>query len=174
MSEICSPSPSRLFFCPHCRQPFSQVETCPTCHVLTNAQAVTYVEKLLEAVLFAEPYRAGIAVDVLTRQLHEPRATVPLILLLERRNDPLAPVLAARGLGWLRAKSAVPALVALLLSESRPFVARVAAAEALGQIGGQQAQQALRQAAQSPRSSVAAAALRALDQLQKAEQEISS
>lgn len=174
MPDKCSLSPSRLFFCPRCRRPFSRIETCPACNVLANAEAITYVGKLLETVLSAETYRAGMAVDVLTRRLHEPRAIVPLTLLLARRNDPAAQVLGSRGLGWLRAESAVPALVALLLDESRPYVARVAAAEALEQIGGQEARQALQQATQSPRPSVAAAALRTLDTLREAEQERSS
>ncbi len=143
---------------------------CPTCNVLANADAVTYVERLLETVLSAETYR-GMAVDVLTRYLHEPRAIVPLTLLLERKNDPAAQVLGARGLGRLRAESALPALDALLLDENQPYVARVAAAEALGQIGGQEARQVLQQAAHSPRPSVAAAALRMLDTLREAEQE---
>jgi len=147
---------------------------CPTCNVLANADAVTYVERLLETVLSAETYRAAMAVDVLIRRLHEPRTIVPLTLLLARKNDPAAQVLGARGLGRLRAESAVPALAALLLDESRPYVARVAAAEALGQLGGQEARQALQQATQSPRSSVAAAALRTLDTLREAEQERSS
>ncbi len=144
---------------------------CPTCNVLANADAVTYVERLLETVLSAETYRAGMAVDVLTRHLHEPRAIVPLTLLLERENDPAAQVLGARGLGRLRAESALPALDTLLLDEDRPYVARVAAAEALGQLGGQEARQALQQATHSPRPSVAAAALRTLDTLREVEQE---
>lgn len=174
MPDKRSLSPSRLYFCPRCRRPFARMETCSACHVLANAEAATYVERLLETVLSAEPYRAAMAVDVLTRRLHERRAIVPLTLLLARRNDPAAQVLGARGLGRLRAESAVPALGALLLDEGQPYVARVAAAEALGQIGGQEARQALQQATQSPRSSVAAAALRTLDTLREAEQEKSS
>jgi len=65
------------------------------------------------------------AVDVLTRRLDEPRAIVPLTLLLARRNDPAALVLGSRGVGWGRAESAAPALVALLLDDSGPYVARV-------------------------------------------------
>ncbi len=162
---------SQLFFCPRCRQPYARITTCPACRVLADAEAATYVERLLETVLSVEPYRAGMAVDVLTLRMYEPRAIVPLTLLLARKNDPAAQVLGARGLGRLRAQSAAPALVALLLDEGQPYVARVAAAEALGQVGGQEVRQALQQATQSPRSSVAAAALRALDTLREAEQE---
>lgn len=174
MPDKHSPSPSRLFFCPRCRWPFPRIEVCPACSLLANAEAVSYVEKLLETVLSAEPYRAGMAVEVLTRWRHEPRAIVPLSLLLARRDDPSAQVLGARGLGWLQAESAVPMLARLLLDESRPYVARVAAAEALGQIGGEEARQALQQATQSPRPSVTTAALRALAQLCEAKREIPS
>jgi len=49
----------------------------------------------------------------------------------------------------------------------------VAAAEALGRIGGEEARQALLQATQSARPRVTAAARRALDQLGEAKQEVS-
>lgn len=69
MPDKRSLSPSRLYFCPRCRRPFARIETCPACHVLANAEAATYVERLLETVLSAEHYRAEMAVDVLTRWL---------------------------------------------------------------------------------------------------------
>jgi len=171
MPDSRSPSPSRLFFCPRCRRPSSQIEVCPACNVLANAATASYVERLLETTLSTETCRVGMAVEVLAKRLHEQRAVVPLTQLLERRMDPYAQVLGARGLGWLRAESAVPVLTRLLLDEDQPYVARVAAAEALGQIGGEEAWQALQQATQSPRPSVTATALRALDQLRQEEQE---
>ena len=121
---------------------------------------------MLETVLSKETSRAGMAVDVLTKWLHETRAFVPLIMLLERREDLYSQVLGARGLGWLRAVSAVPALTKHLLDESQPYVARVAAAEALGRIGGEESLRVLQQAKESPRSSVAEAADKALMQIQ--------
>jgi HEAT repeat protein len=153
----------RLFFCPRCRQPFPRVQQCPTCNLSTDAAAATYVEKLLETVIFAESDRAGMAVDVLTKWMHEPRADVPLVMLLERTHDPYSQVIGARGLGWLMAKTAVPELVELLLAEDQPYVSRVAAADALGKIGGQQAVRALKQATASPRHNVVEAAARALE-----------
>jgi hypothetical protein len=93
--------------------------------------ANTYVKELLDTVLSKETGRAGMAVDVLTKWLHEPRAIVQLTMLLGRNSDdPYPLVLGARGLGWLRAAAAVPALGKLILNESQPYVARVAAAEA--------------------------------------------
>ena len=171
MSDKRSLSPSQLFFCPRCRRAFARIETCGACNVRANAEAATYTERLLETVLSTEPCRAGMAMDVLTWRLHELRTIVPLTLLLSRTHDPAAQVLGARGLGRLRAASAVPALVALLLDEDQPYVARVAAADSLGKIGGQEARQALQQATQSPRSSVSGAALRALDTLREANRE---
>ena len=103
-----------------------------------------------------------------------PRAIVPLTMLLERRNDPYSQVLGARGLGWLRAKPSVSALVKLLLDESQPYVSRVAAAEALGRIGGEESLRALEQATRSQRPSVVGASIQALNQLRAAEQDIRS
>ncbi len=157
----------RLFFCPRCRQPFSGVQQCPTCNLIADTEANTYAEKLLETVVSAESDRAGMAVDVLTKRMHEPRAAMPLKLLLERNHDPYFQVIGARGLGWLRDRSAIPELVKLLRDEDQPYVSRIAAADALGQIGGQEAARALEQARTSPRRSVAKAATRALEKLQE-------
>lgn len=128
--------------------------------------ANTYVEKLLETVLSKETSRAGMAVDVLTKWLHEPRSIVPLMMLLEQKSDPYLLVIGARGLGWLGDVAAVPALAKLLLNERQPYVARVAAADALGRIGGEESLRVLQQAKESPRSSAAEAANKALTQIQ--------
>ena len=156
-----------LYFCPKCRRPFTAIQLCPEDEVLTNDGAKTYVEKLLETVLSRETSRTGMAVDVLTKWFHEQRAVVPLTMLLEREGDPYPQVLGARGLGWLGNPTAVPALAKLLLNENRPYVARVAAAEALGQIGGKDSLQVLEQARKSPRSSVAEASARALEHIRE-------
>jgi len=162
----------RLFFCSKCRQPFPAVQSCPRCQISTDAKANNYLEKLLESVLSKETSRAGMAVDVLTKWLHEPRAIVPLTMLLERSgDDPYPLVLGARGLGWLRDAAAVPALGKLVLNESQPYVARVAAAEALGQIGGKESRHVLEQARKSLRPSVAEASARALEKLKEIEQD---
>jgi len=142
--------------------------------VTANAEAESYVERLLETVLSKETSRAGMAVDVLTKLLHDPRAIVPLTMLLERTGDPYPLVIGARGLGWLGDKTAVPVLAKLLLNENQPYVARVAAAEALRRIGGEESIQALKAVKRSRRSSVAKAATQALESLREAEQEIQS
>ena len=161
-----------LAFCPSCRHPAPGGGLCPNCGTPCTAPAGTYVERLLETILSVETGRAGMAVDVLTRWLHEPRAIVPLTILLSRKADPYPLVLAARGLGWLGNSQAVPALAELLLNENKPFVARIAAAKALGDLGGESAQNALEQATASRRPSVVKAATRALEQLQRPEKEI--
>jgi len=142
--------------------------------VIADAEAKSYVEKLLETVLSKETSRAGMAVDVLTKWLHEPRAFLPLTMLLERTDDPYPLVIGARGLGWLGNKAAVPALAKLLMNESQPYVARVAAAEALSGIGGEESIEVLSQARQSSRSSVVEAFGQALRKLLEAKQEIQS
>lgn len=142
-------------------------QLCPECKVTADTEPETYVEKLLETVLSKETSRAGMAVDVLTKWLHEPRAIVPLLMLLERKNDMYSLVIGARGLGWLGNAEAVPVLKKLLLNESQPYVARVAAVEALGRIGGEESIHALNLAKASQRPSVAEAAIRALEGLHK-------
>lgn len=156
-----------LAFCSACRWPALAGESCPQCHRPCDSPAHSYAERLLETVLSSDTSRAGMAVDVLTKWMREPRALVPLTILLERPSDPYPLVLAARGLGRLRDTRAVPALARLLLDEAKPFVARVAAAEALGQIGGEAARRALEQALSSPRPSVAEASARALEKFQE-------
>ena len=159
----------KLAFCPACRYPAARNDPCPKCGSQCTAEAETYVEKLLETVLSEEMGRAGMAVDVLTKWLYEPRTVVPLTMLLSRQDDPYPLVLAARGLGRLGDRQAVPALAKILLDENQPFVARIAAAEALGSLGGESARNALEQATTSPRPSVVKAATRALVQLRDGE-----
>ena len=109
------------------------------------------------------------AVDVLTKWFHEQRAVVPLSMLLEREGDPYPQVIGARGLGWLGNPDGIPALAKLLLNEEQPFVARVAAAEALGKIGGRQSLDVLEKARKSPRPSVVEASELALEQIREQE-----
>jgi HEAT repeat protein len=161
----------RLFFCPRCRQPYPSVQQCPTCNLTADAEAESYAEKLLETVITAESDRAGMAADVLTKWMHEARAVVPLVMLLERSHDPYFQVIGARGLGWLQANTAVPELVKLLLAEDQPYVSRIAAAEALGEIGGQESVRALEQATASQRDNVAEAAERALEKFREVKQD---
>jgi HEAT repeat protein len=160
-----------LFFCPKCRKVFPTAQLCPDDNILSNDTAKGYVEKLLETVLSKETSRAGMAVDVLTKWLHEPRALVPLTMLLERKDDAYSLVLGARGLGWLKNTTAVPALERLILNEEQPYVARVEAATALGQIGGRESAYALEQAQNSPRSSVADASAQALEKINEMKQD---
>jgi HEAT repeat protein len=154
-----------LFFCPSCRRAAFGQEICPKCGIPSNSPAMDYPEKLLETILSPDTSRAGMAVDVLTKNLHDPRTIVPLILLLHKEGDPYLLVLASRGLGALGDPQAIPELVELLLDEGKPFVARIASAEALGAIGGKEARQALEAAQRSRRPSVVKASTRALQQL---------
>jgi hypothetical protein len=155
----------RLFFCPQCRSPSAEEDLCPACNLRRMAPAETYVEKLLETVLSPEPTRVGLAVDVLTKWLHEPRALTPLLLLVGSEADAHRRVMAARGLGWLGDRSAAPALAALLQDPQQTFILRVAAAKSLGLLGGAFARETLEKALADARPSVARAAAEALEQL---------
>jgi HEAT repeat protein len=153
----------RLYFCSSCRIASPAPAACPSCGVVCDSEAQNYIEMLLETILSKETNRAGMAVDVLTKWLHEPRAIVPLSMLLEHKGDPYLLVLGARGLGWLGNPQAVPALVDLLLDKSKPYVARIAAAQSLGLLQGEVAQAALQKAKSDPISNIAQAADQALN-----------
>ncbi|GEM_PF-2146963 len=155
-----------LAFCPGCRRAAPRGAICPDCRRPCDAPAETYPERLLETVLSQDTTRAGMAVDVLTKRLHEPRAIVPLIMMSHSQGDPYLLVLSPRGMGWLGDPQTVPVLVELLLDEEKPFVARIAAAEALGSIRGGEALQTLNRAQRGPRPSVAKTATKAMTQFQ--------
>jgi HEAT repeat protein len=132
------------------------------CELQRIGKAETYVEKLMETVFSPDPTRVGMAIDVLVDWLHEPRAVTPLLMLLQADVDVHRLVMAARGLGGLGDRAAIPLLSRLLSDPTKPFVARIAAAKSLGQLGGATAETALRLAANDERPSVAQAVRQAL------------
>ena len=127
----------------------------------------TYTEKLLTTIFSPDPTRVGMAIDILTEWLHDQRGIEPLMILLKSPVDAHRLVMAARGLGHLGNPAAVPALIDLLHDSQRPFVARVAAAQALGLLGGNRARDALQLAVSDIRPSVANAARQALMLIEK-------
>lgn len=155
----------RLYFCPRCEAVSSSSGVCQECQLPYREEPDTYAEKLLCAILSSDPTRVGMAIDVLTKWMNEPRAVVPLIHLLQSRADAHRLVMAARGLGRLGDPAAVPVLVSVLLNVDLPFVARTSAAQALGAIGGEQARDGLEQAIDDPLQSVSRAARSALEKV---------
>lgn len=151
-------------FCPHCwaEVDFDQVH-CPACGYALNETDMSFTDKLIGALRHREPTRAGLAIDILVDRLHESRAVEPLCELLDRASDAAILKQAARGLGRLGDRRAVPALARLLANRQCAFVARQAAAQSLGQIGGDEAQAALRATLADPLPTVRAAAERALN-----------
>ncbi len=158
-----------ISFCPQCRQPFASQQPCPSCQVICDAEPETYTEKLLTTIFSPDPARVGMAIDVLTEWLHDQRALVPLLILLQSPVDAHRLVMAARGLSRLGNQEAVPTLIDLLQDPQRPFVARIAAAQSLGQLRGSPARFALQQALSDRLQNVAAAALRALKHMEENE-----
>jgi len=154
-----------LFFCPNCRSPSVQPDQCPQCGLPRNGKPDTYTEKLLATILSEDPTRVGMAIDVLTTWMHEPNAVVPLLHLLQSPTDAHRLVMAARGLGRLGDPAAIPAMVKVLNNPELPFVARIASAQALGQLGGKVSRIALEQASHDPHLNVARAALEALGEM---------
>jgi HEAT repeat protein len=117
-----------LFFCPNCRPPSIQPDPCPRCGLLRDSKPETYTEKLLSTILSEDPTRVGMAIDVLTTWMREPKAIVPLLHLLQRPTDADRLVMAARGLGRLGDPDAIPALIKAMKNATLPFVARIASA----------------------------------------------
>jgi HEAT repeat protein len=154
-----------LFFCPNCRSPSIQPDHCPQCNLTRNGKPETYTGKLLATILSNDPTRVGMAIDVLTTWMHEPKAVIPLLSLLQSPTDAHRLVMAARGLGRLGDNAAVPALIEVLKNAELPFVARIASAQALGELGGKDARQALEQASHDPQRNVARAAQETLEKL---------
>ncbi len=150
-------------YCPKCWNDVPVDATvCPTCGATLHDES-SFTDKLIAALRHREPTRAGLAIDVLTNWLKEPRAVGPLCDLLDQSTDAAILKQAARGLGRLGDRRAVPALTRLLTNTSRAFVARQAAAEALGQIGGAEAQRVLQAALDDSLASIRAAPQRALE-----------
>ncbi len=119
----------------------------------------------METIFSPDPTRVGMAIDVLTKRIHEPRAITPMQMLLSSDADAHRLVMAARGLGWLGDRASVAALADFLLDPLKPFVARVAAAHSLGLLGGEEAIEVLKRACMDKRPSVAKAASEALQSL---------
>jgi HEAT repeat protein len=149
-------------FCPQCWNEIPpEVVTCPLCGAALS-ESLSYTDKLIAALRNREPTRAGLAIDILSGWLHEPRAVEPLCDLLDHSTDAAILKQAATGLGRLADQRAVPALARLLQDASRAYVARCAAAEALGYIGGDEAQRALLATLDDPLASIRTAAQQAL------------
>jgi HEAT repeat protein len=125
-------------------------------------ESLSHTDKLIAALRHPEPTRAGLAIDILTGWLHEPRAVEPLCDLLDHATDAAILKQAASGLGRLGGQRAIPALTRLLQDPSRAYAVRCAAAEALGRVGGPEAQRALQTVLADPLASIRSAAQQAL------------
>lgn len=156
---------TRLYFCPDCRSVSINEDLCSSCGLLRSDQSDRYIERLLETIFSTDPTRVGMAIDILTKWLHEPRTIVPLLHLAQSNVDIHRIVMAVRGLGWLGDPEAIPTLSALLSDQEKSFFVRINAAHSLGQIGDEFAEPILRQATTDKRSGVAQAATKALEDI---------
>ncbi len=152
-----------IHYCPRCWKEIApEDKRCPHCGELTDDSDLPFIDRLLGTLRHPEPTRVGLAIDLLTKRLREPRAVEPLIELLATTRDVALLKQAAHGLGLLGDRRAVPALARLLGNADAPFVARREAAFALGKLGGEEAELALSLALDDPRPSVTEAARQAL------------
>jgi HEAT repeat protein len=150
-------------YCPHCwKETPLDAARCPHCGQSTDEKGLDFVDRLISALRHPEPTRAGLAIDILAEQLRELRAVEPLIELMRTTKDMSVLQQAARGLGILGDREAVPALAELLGDRKAPLVARREAAFALGKSGGPAAENSLLLACKDAHSPVADAAEQAL------------
>jgi len=159
-----------IYYCPGCWAKVDErSEYCPACGRFLAATEEDFVDKLIAAIRHPEPTRAGLAIQILSELRSEPRAILPLIDLLGIAKDAYVLKCAAVALGRFADRRATPALSRLLLNPAAPIVARIAAADALGRIGGEEAQAALFDALADPHTSVRDRASQNLKVLQKIE-----
>ena len=128
----------------------ARAECCPVCGHSLLSEDQGYVDKLIAALRHVEPTRAGLAIQILSEMLAEPRAVVPLIELLGTARDAHVLRSAAVALGRFGDERAVPALSRRALDLASPLVVRVAAVDALAGIGGDQARAGLEGALADP------------------------
>lgn len=137
-------------YCPTCwAENAYAAQVCRRCGASLDEGDKDFVSKLIDAIDHPEPTRAALAMDILGRQLQEQRAVVPLLRRLARQQDSIdAAEGAARALGAIGDLRAVPLLTTVLEDRQRPLAVRLAAAEALAELGGPEARQALQEAAE--------------------------
>jgi HEAT repeat protein len=153
------------FYCPTCwAEVPGGTEVCPECGRSLTAEGEDYVDKLIAALRHFEPTRAALAIQILSEMLADPRAVAPLMELLDTAGDAYVLRSAAEALGRFADARAVPALARRVLDLTTPLVVRVAAVDALGRIGGQQARAALAGALADPNGTVRDHAEQALQQ----------
>jgi len=152
-------------FCPECwAEVPAEAVTCPACgHALAGSDE-GYVEKLIAGLRNPEPTRAGLAVYILGEMLHEPRAVMPLVELLDSTSDAFVLQSAAQALRRYADVRAVPALARRALDRTSALVVRAAAVDALAHIGGDQVRAALEGALTDPSATVRDRARRGLKQ----------
>ena len=137
---------------------------CPHCHATIQADAQEgFFAKLVNALRHPVPSKAALAAQVLG-ELGDPRGVEPLLQALDQSHDPELQEAAIRALGELRDVRAANTLVRVLEDPNTFITLRVAAVEALDNIGGDEAVGALQRAAQSDEHAPGRAACKALEE----------
>lgn len=133
------------YYCPSCWSTVAaDTKVCPVCGASIQDGQADIVEKYIAALGHPEPMTRLRAAWMLGRMRAE-RAVPALVQLVmaHQANDPYVVSAAAKSLGLIGSRDAVPCLIELLRDASASFMARAEAAEALERIGDDEALAAL-------------------------------
>jgi HEAT repeat protein len=137
------------YYCPHCWATVpAKAHVCPACGAVIEDAEADLVDKYIAALRHPQ---AGIRLRAawILGRMQEARAVPALLAVVAARgnHDPYLLSVAVKSLGLIGDRQAVPALAALLAEPGTSFMARVEAAYALADIGGEEAWAALDEAA---------------------------
>ena len=147
------------FYCPRCWKEIPEgAKVCPHCQAsLEGIGDEKFFDKLIDALRHPVSSQAAFAAQTLGR-LGDWRAVEPLLETLGRTRDPEAQEAVIRSLGNLGDARAISALEGILEDEKMFLTLRIAAVEALAQIGNEQALAVLHRTASRDDRAVARAA----------------
>lgn len=137
-----------VYYCPHCWATVpARAELCPACGAIIEDPGADIVAKYAAALRHPQPETRLRAAWLLGR-MRAVRAVPELLAVIAGRGrDPYLLSAAARSLGQIGDRQAVPGLIALLRDPPVSYMVRVEAVKALAALGGEDARRTLAEAA---------------------------
>lgn len=137
-----------VYYCPHCWATVpAEAEFCPVCGAVIEDSEADIVAKYAAALRHPQPETRLRAAWLLGR-MRAVRAVPELLEVIARRGrDPYLLSAAARSLGQIGDRQAVPELTALLHDPSVSYMVRIEAVKALAELDGEAARRTLAEVA---------------------------